>query len=126
MLVRMANRIRKPLTDAQKAAHREAQARYSKTDKGRAVQYASTRRYRDTEEGRARRRAEIARSRVANAIRWDARRAVYEAVRRGEMVKSPCHCGEVRVEGHHHMGYEPEHWLSVQWLCRAHHREAHG
>lgn len=29
------------------------------------------------------------------------------------------------LDGHHHLGYEPEHQLSVQWLCRRCHRRAH-
>ena len=34
-------------------------------------------------------------------------------------------CGKsAKAEGHHHKGYEPEHWLDVLWLCAACHRTA--
>ncbi len=34
-------------------------------------------------------------------------------------------CGKSCIpDGHHWRGYEPEHWLNVQWLCRSCHKKA--
>jgi len=58
-----------------------------------------------------------------------ARRAVRTAVEAGRMVK-PERCSlffplypicKGQIEGHHHLGYDREHWLDVQWLCAEHH-----
>jgi DNA-binding XRE family transcriptional regulator len=55
----------------------------------------------------------------------DARRAVAQAIRSGELVREPCgECG-APAEAHHDAGYEPEHWLVVIWLCRRHHAARH-
>ncbi len=43
-------------------------------------------------------------------------------VKRGHLVKEPCHCGEAKVEAHHPDYDDPR---SVVWLCRKHHREHH-
>lgn len=52
-----------------------------------------------------------------------ARRAVSEALRRGQIAKQPCaQCGSDHVEAHHTDYLQP---LVVTWLCRYHHREAH-
>lgn len=57
-----------------------------------------------------------------------ARRAVIAAIKTCKLAKRPCEaCGtDKKVDGHHHKGYEFKYWLDVQWLCRKHHREAHG
>ena len=52
-------------------------------------------------------------------------RRVRRAVERGEIVKMPCYCGSIEVQGHHWRGYAPEHELDVVWLCARHHAEAH-
>ena len=55
-----------------------------------------------------------------------ARRAVRDALRKGLIERGPCeHEGpecEGRIEGHHDDYAKP---LSVRWLCRRHHHEAH-
>lgn len=56
--------------------------------------------------------------------RLAARAAVARAIRRGELVPQPCHCGKI-AEAHHPNGYEPAAWLDVEWLCRRHHRAVH-
>ena len=74
-----------------------------------------------------------ARRRAKWADRDRARRALNRAVARGEIERQPCEVcglepkvvnGRQRIEAHHHKGYEPEHWLDVEWLCCPHHREA--
>lgn len=67
-------------------------------------------------------REAVERSRRRHPERESARRAVHSAVRRGDLVKAPCHCGEIKVEGHHPNYSKP---LEVIWLCRQHHAELH-
>lgn len=58
-----------------------------------------------------------------------ARSAVNYAVHTGHLRKpTTCpRCGRsVVVHGHHHNGYDPEHWLDVVWLCAKCHREEEG
>jgi hypothetical protein len=46
------------------------------------------------------------------------------AVRSGRLVRKPCEvCGEPKSEGHHEDYHKP---LEVVWLCRRHHKLAHG
>ena len=56
----------------------------------------------------------------------NARQAVIRAVKKG--MPRPTHCPRCKrkavVHGHHHNGYEKEHWLDVVWLCaRCHYKE---
>lgn len=62
-----------------------------------------------------------------------AHNAMNEAVRRGVLVRpeacskcgncpAPAKDGRSSIEGHHHRGYAPEHWLDVEWLCVSCHR----
>jgi hypothetical protein len=34
-------------------------------------------------------------------------------------------CLNSKIEGHHYLGYDKEHWFDVMWLCRKHHLDAH-
>lgn len=53
-----------------------------------------------------------------------ARRALREAVRRGEIKKQPCHkCGRQDSSAHHWNYDRP---LDVIWVCPPHHAESHG
>lgn len=45
-------------------------------------------------------------------------------IRRGKIVRMPCHvCGSPKAEGHHHDYSKP---LDVVWLCRPCHMAEHG
>lgn len=51
-----------------------------------------------------------------------ARDLVYQAVKKGLLVRQPCEvCGTEKVEAHHDDYAQP---LEVRWLCLVHHREA--
>src|SRR3990167_1277980 len=50
------------------------------------------------------------------------RRITIEAVRAGLLIKLPCHCGDTKVQAHHHDYTKP---FEVKWLCAIHHRELH-
>lgn len=55
-----------------------------------------------------------------------ANRAIHEAIRDGKL-PSPdslkcVFCGKFAYEYHHHLGYEPEHWLDVVPICWSCHR----
>lgn len=54
--------------------------------------------------------------------------AVKAAIKSGLMVRGPCEiCGTtLKVEAHHHKGYDLAHWFDVRWLCRKHHMAEHG
>jgi hypothetical protein len=61
-----------------------------------------------------------------------ARRALRRAVANG-IIDKPTSCSDCgrTVEakdlgGHHHNGYDEEHWLDVVWLCRNCHGRCHG
>jgi hypothetical protein len=70
-------------------------------------------------------RAAVARYHARNPDKRKAHRAVRYAVRTGRLVVQPCWCGEMKVQAHHHNGYDAQHILDVVWLCRPHHRQAH-
>lgn len=49
---------------------------------------------------------------------------VRDAIKFKGLKRKNCFCGRVG-EAHHYLGYEPEHWLDVQWLCKKHHEATH-
>ena len=54
-----------------------------------------------------------------------ARDNVYRAIKTGKLKRLPCEiCGDPNSEAHHHNGYDKDHVLDVEWLCRKHHIEA--
>lgn len=65
------------------------------------------------------------RNRVIDPLKARARSELRRAVKEGRIKRLPCFCGETRVEGHHHKGYERSYWLDVMWLCPKHHVEEH-
>ena len=61
--------------------------------------------------------------RVKSPSKVRARRITNDAVRTGELVRSPCVvCGEIKSEGHHEDYEQP---LDVVWLCKDHHIQRH-
>lgn len=56
-----------------------------------------------------------------------AHEAVRQALLKGTLVKQPCaECGATaHVDAHHPRGYDPDHWLDVEFLCRRHHAARH-
>lgn len=60
--------------------------------------------------------------------KYEARRAVYWAVKLGILDKGPCadegttEC-HGKIEAHHHKGYTPDVWLEIVWVCRRHHQQ---
>lgn len=56
-------------------------------------------------------------------IKYKARNAVNNALRKGKLFKKPCSCGAEKVQAHHADYYKP---LEVTWLCFACHRLLHG
>lgn len=63
------------------------------------------------------------RARAAHPDKYRARTALNNAVRDGRVIKAPCQCGCLEVEGHHHDYSKP---LDVEWLCFRCHRAEHG
>lgn len=98
-------------------------ARYRETEKYRAVQA----RYAASQRGKATEAAYQAWVRATQPIRVKARAAVGIAVKQGALTRpTSCSCGAIgKLDAHHHLGYEPRHWLDVVWLCRKCHKAAH-
>jgi hypothetical protein len=49
---------------------------------------------------------------------------VNKAIKRGDLIPQPCEkCGKTPTDAHHPDYSKP---LSVEWLCRSHHRAVHG
>lgn len=65
------------------------------------------------------------RSDPENAAKIRARSEVNKAIRRGDLERKPCACGEPHADAHHVNGYEPEHWFDIEWLCRRCHMREH-
>ena len=64
------------------------------------------------------------RRRHRDPIKNAARRATYNAIRDGRLIRKPCEsCGDANVEAHHDDYTRP---LDVRWLCRRHHLAVHG
>lgn len=63
--------------------------------------------------------------RVIN-IKHKANYTLRNAVKSGKIIKpNKCEiidCNETKIYGHHHLGYNKENWLNVQWLCSKHHK----
>jgi hypothetical protein len=63
----------------------------------------------------------------AQALR-NANHRVDMAIRKGTL-KRPCECSKCGatgdIEAHHHLGYAPEHWLDVIWMCIKCHAKEH-
>jgi hypothetical protein len=102
--------------------HREWSTAHSRSEKVRA--------YRARPEVKARSRQHQREWYLKNKWRVTekvaARQAVSDAIKRGRLERMPCElCGARPADAHHHMGYSPEHRLSVRWLCKPHHAEAH-
>lgn len=86
---------------------------------GRVEQY---REYHRTREATPRRQ-EWRRTNPPPATKRRARWLVANAVRRGKLTRQPCEvCGQTRTDAHHLDYSQP---LTVRWLCRQHHMEAH-
>lgn len=49
---------------------------------------------------------------------------VRDAIKFKGMERENCFCGQTG-EAHHYLGYAPEHWYDIKWLCKKHHEEAH-
>lgn len=57
-----------------------------------------------------------------NKVKNLARQMLNYHVNSGRIERMPCAvCGHPKTEGHHHNGYDREHWLDVVWLCMVHH-----
>lgn len=108
-------------TDRCRRNHRER-------TRGSALRNERHARYRATDAGRSRSAAATRRRYAAAPDKALARAMVGHAVREGSLVR-PDTCGgcraEARVEAHHPRGYDRDHWLDVDWLCKRCHVVAH-
>lgn len=64
--------------------------------------------------------------RILNPLRMQARRAVGHYKKKHQDFQKPCLvCQNPKSEAHHHLGYNKEHQLHVQWFCKIHHVQIH-
>ena len=112
------------LTNRCKACDSSNSAAYYQKNKQRVKE--RNRAYSKTPNGKKSRCRSNIKMREIHSEKWDARRSVRNAKKRGELVLEPCEaCGtEKDIQAHHHKGYAKEHWLDVQWLCRPCHIKA--
>ena len=94
---------------------------YNASEHGQQVRH----KYQDSDERRTSSRKWAIRNPEKKRAGWH----VWKAKQDGRLVQPPC-CEACGVEtnalhAHHHNGYEPEHWLDVQWLCPVCHNIAH-
>lgn len=90
------------------------------------IQQEAQRRFRSTAEGKAKRAAYQRVWRQRNRDKVRAHMAIRHEIEAGRMERpEKCACGAGPVQAHHHMGYDQEHWLDVEWLCVPCHRNAH-
>lgn len=118
------------MRDPQK--RRVSKLRYEQSEKGRSTRenYIATigrvahTRYNQSEKGLKRQRdyQKSYRNKPENRIKLRARDAARRALKRGDLVRQPCKCGEKKVQMHHEDYTKP---LEVIWLCvRCHHKVA--
>lgn len=95
-----------------KERHRAIQRRYSASEKGRAMQ---------------RRKYQRRKAKDLNKVR--VRAALSHAIADGKLPSASrlicSECGKQAEQYHHHLGYEPEHWLDVIPLCKKCHDDIH-
>ena len=108
-------------------ANREARAeQYREYERHRANlphRVAMREQYATTPRGRERSNAAKRRYLERNPVKRAAHIAVSNALRDGQMHRSPCEvCGNPKAEAHHDDYSKP---LDVRWLCREHHAEWH-
>jgi hypothetical protein len=64
----------------------------------------------------------------ANPAKWKAKVTVARAIAKG-LLSKPTACPRCKrtrnIEAHHHLGYEREHWLDIEWRCRQCHTLEH-
>lgn len=137
--------------EERRAARKETLARYNHSEKGAAARrrhektakakaryerYRATGKYAATRERANKSRKPSKRAMAYKAFllqtapeKIAARAAVAGALRRG-LLNRPETCfvclQSKRLHAHHHLGYEPDRWLDVLWLCVKCHRAAHG
>lgn len=111
-------------TPEAKALAKERYARYRMTDGYRQAQS----RYRESARGKATCSTYFAQTKAAYPERVKARAAIAVAIKMKVLVR-PLQCSQcqrvVRPDAHHYLGYAPEHWFDVQWICRKCHKVAH-
>ena len=112
--------------DKVREMRREARKRWVAANPEKAVEKKRQRKARYAEKHpdkvKAAQRRNTQRQRERHPEKYAARKAVWLATQRGDLVPLPCKvCGKV-AEAHHPDYLKP---LEVEWLCRVHHRDEH-
>ena len=99
-----------------KMVKRKSAAKYRLTPKGKEVR----KKYQQSEISKETQRKYDIKRRKDFPEKKKARDAATYAVKTGRLIKEPCPCGELKVEGHHEDYSKP---LEVDWLCTKCHRK---
>lgn len=122
------------IRNSKKAYHLAAGRKYQRSVKGNIKRRLFARQYqKDHKEAVAARRRQTQRSYRKRTAERDREKLVAEhkvqyAVYKGRIIKpSSCQrCGKCcRLGGHHYLGYAPEHWYDIEWLCDQCHAFCH-
>ena len=134
---RIARGLQKPEGWQRKTADKQAYFReWRKANQDKLKEYEARKPKRTPEQERAKYERRMKRLHGEDWVPLDQRpenplkevkkraRTIYKtALRRGKLVRTPCHiCGATEVEGHHPDYSRP---LDVVWLCKKHHQEIH-
>ncbi len=94
---------------------------YRQTEKGKVAHHKANKKYRKTKKGKAVNLKSVQRFNVRHPNQTKAVRTVNHAIRNGKLIRPNtqiCHyCPAKAEQYHHHLGYEPEHWLDVIPVC---------
>ena len=97
-----------------------SQTKYDTSEKGKR----SRKRYDQSAKGKIARDRQMKKYSLANPAKRDAKRLVYNAVRRGDLIRQPCAvCSTTENIHAHHCDYDKP--LDVMWLCQKHHSDWH-
>lgn len=114
--------------------------RYQKSEikekrKASATAWANKTGYPTSEKGRAKNLRNFKKHQAEYLTRNNARAKLRRAIKAGKMRKSVI-CDDNtqyisgisckgRIQAHHYLGYEGEHWKDVRWVCTTHHAWLH-
>ena len=111
------------------------QSKYARTLKGRATQLKATARRDRSEQGRWATLEANEAYRLAHPEVFRAKSMLRYMIKVGKIEKPECceRCGRcigdpgvTRIEAHHYLGYEKEHYCDVLWLCHLCHEIVDG
>lgn len=102
---------------------------YYQTPRGKMLDKIRTDRYAQTAKGKANQLKHANAYHAKHPLERKAHAFLNDSIKAGKLTK-PEECSKCfrrkpeinRIEGHHHLGYAREHWLTVTWVCSSCHK----